>query len=127
MLVNMYNFGAWSPEWAGSLDRIFNTLMHSVFETKSLRLFSILFGFGFALQLAKIMADPEGSLWIYIRRLVILFIFGMAHALIFDGDILMHYAMLGLILVAFQNFSGRVLLTFSLVLLAAFVFLAFNP
>ena len=122
MLVNTYNFGAWSPEWAGSLDRIFNTLMHSVFETKSLRLFSILFGFGFALQLSRILSDPEGSLWIYIRRLVILFIFGMAHALIFDGDILMQYAMLGLILVAFQNFPGKLLLTLSVVLLLAFPF-----
>ncbi len=120
MLVNMYNFGAWSPEWAGTLDRIFSTLMHSVFETKSLRLFSILFGFGFALQLAKITSDPDGSLWIYIRRLVILFFFGMAHALIFDGDILMQYAMLGLILVAFQNFPGKLLLTLSMVLLMAF-------
>jgi uncharacterized protein len=120
MLVNMYNFGAWSPEWTGSLDRIFSTLMHSVFETKSLRLFSILFGFGFALQLAKIMSDPESSLWIYIRRLLILFVFGMAHALIYDGDILMQYAMLGLILVAFQNFPEKVLLTLSLGLLLAF-------
>ena len=122
MLVNMYNFGAWSPEWAGAVDHTFNTLMHSVFETKSLRLFSILFGFGFALQLSRILSDPEGSLWIYIRRLVILFIFGMAHALIFDGDILMQYAMLGLILVAFQNFPGKLLLTLSVVLLLAFPF-----
>lgn len=120
MLVNMYNFGAYSPEWAGSLDRIFSTLMHSLFETKSLRLFSILFGFGFALQLARVLSDSDGSLWIYFRRLAVLFLFGMGHALIFDGDILMQYAMLGLVLVAFQNVPGRILLALSLVLLMAF-------
>ena len=78
-------------------------MMHSLFETKSLRLFSLLFGFGFALQLAKAMSHEGGSLWFYFRRLTILFVFGMVHALFFDGDILMEYAMLGLILVAFRN------------------------
>jgi len=120
LLVNMYNFGAYAPEWTGSVDRAFSILMHSVFETKSWRLFSLLFGFGFALQLAKIMSQAAGSLWLYFRRLLILFVFGMAHALFYDGDILMEYAMLGLILVAFRNVRPRVLLVLAFVLLAAF-------
>lgn len=119
VLVNMYNFGAYSPEWAGPVDRVFSALMHAVFETKSLRLFSMLFGFGFALQLARVLSDPGGSPWVYIRRLAVLFLFGMLHALVFDGDILMEYALLGLVLVAFQNFPGKILLAVSLVLLAA--------
>jgi uncharacterized protein len=120
LLVNMYNFGADAPEWAGSVDRAFSTLMHSVFETKSWRLFSLLFGFGFALQLARVMSQPGGSLWFYFRRLLILFVFGMAHALFYDGDILMEYAALGLILVAFRNVRGRILLILACILLAAF-------
>jgi uncharacterized protein len=101
LLVNMYNFGADTPEWSGLLDSAFRTWMHSFFETKSWRLFSLLFGFGFSLQMAGAMTQTSGSLWFYFRRLTILFVFGMAHALFFDGDILMEYAMLGLILVAF--------------------------
>jgi len=120
LLVNMYNFGADAPEWTGSIDRAFYTLMHSVFETKSWRLFSMLFGFGFALQLARVMSQPSGSLWFYFRRLLILFVFGMAHALLYDGDILMEYAALGLILAAFRNVRGRTLLILACVLLAAF-------
>ena len=120
LLVNMYNFGADAPEWTGFLDRAFGTSMHSIFETKSLRLFSLLFGFGFALQLAKAMSQEGGSLWFYFRRLTILFVFGMVHALFFDGDILMEYAMLGLILVAFRNVRPRTLLLLAFVLLAAF-------
>jgi uncharacterized protein len=85
LLVNMYNFGADAPEWTGFLDRVFSTWMHSLFETKSWRLFSLLFGFGFALQLAGAMSQEGGSLWFYFRRLTILFVFGMAHALFFDG------------------------------------------
>ena len=120
LLVNMYNFGADSPEWTGLTDRAFSTWMHSVFETKSLRLFSLLFGFGFALQLARVMSQKSGALWFYFRRLIILFVLGMAHALFFDGDILMEYAMLGLILVAFRNVRRRTLLILACVLLAAF-------
>jgi uncharacterized protein len=119
LLVNMYNFGAEAPEWTDSVDRVFATLTHSVFETKSWRLFSMLFGFGFALQLARVVAHG-GSLWFYFRRLLILFVFGMAHALFFDGDILMEYAALGLILVAFRNVRQRTLLVLACVLLAAF-------
>jgi len=120
LLVNMYNFGADAPEWTGFLDRAFSTWMHSLFETKSWRLFSLLFGFGFALQLAGAMSQEGGSLWFYFRRLTILFVFGMAHALFFDGDILMEYAMLGLILVAFRNVHHRTLLVLAFVLLAVF-------
>ncbi len=120
LLVNMYNFGADAPEWTGFVDRIFSTWTHSLFETKSLRLFSLLFGFGFALQLASILSHQGRSLWCYFRRLTVLFIFGMAHALFFDGDILMEYAMLGLILVAFRNVAPRTLLILTFALLAAF-------
>ena len=120
LLVNMYNFGAYAPEWTGSVDRAFSTLMHSVFETKSLRLFALLFGFGFALQLARVMSQTTGFPWLYFRRLLILFVFGMAHALFFDGDILMEYAALGLILVAFRNVRQPMLPILACVLLAAF-------
>jgi len=120
LLVNMYGFGAYSSEWNSSVDRVFNTLMHSVFETKSWRLFSMLFGLGFALQLGKAMSQAPGSLWFYFRRLLVLFVFGMAHALIFDGDILMEYALLGIILIAFRNVRLRTLLILACILPAAF-------
>jgi uncharacterized protein len=114
----MYNFGACSAEWAGWFDRISFTATHALIETKSWRLFSILFGFGFSLQLLK--ADTSGSLWFYIRRLVILFFIGMVHALIYDGGILMSYAMLGIVLIAFRKVRQRTLLYLAFILLAIF-------
>ena len=68
LLVNMYNFGAYAPEWTDAIDRASSTLMHSVFETKSWRLFSLLFGFGFALQLAKAMSQARVSLWFLLQK-----------------------------------------------------------
>ena len=120
LLVNMYNFGADAPEWTGLADRVFSTWTHFVFETKSLRLFSLLFGFGFALQLASTISNKDESLWFYFRRLIILFVLGMAHALFYDGDILMEYALMGLILVLFRNVRNRTLLILAVVFLTVF-------
>ena len=79
----------------------------------------MLFAFGFALQLMKADSGP-GFLLTYVRRLAILFVIGMAHALFYDGDILMDYAMLGLVLIAFRNVPIPVLLSAAVLLLAAF-------
>jgi uncharacterized protein len=102
LLVNMYNFGAYSPEWTALADQVSFNVMHGVFETKSWRMFSMLFAFGFALQLMK-AESSTGFIRIYVRRLIILFTIGMLHALFYDGDILMEYAMLGFILILFRN------------------------
>ena len=120
LLVNMYNFGAYSPEWTGTLDRMCASFMHIVFETKSLRLFALLFGFGFALQMGKSVATGAARLRFYYRRLAILFVFGMGHALFFDGDILMEYALLGCFLPLFSRLRTGALVVLAILLLAAF-------
>jgi uncharacterized protein len=120
LLVNMFNFGAYSSEWTDTLDQAFNAAMHAVFETKSWRLFAMLFGFGFALQLAKLHSVGDGNLWFYFRRVTILFGIGMGHALFFDGDILMEYALLGFILPAFRRLRAGTLLALTLLLMFAF-------
>lgn len=120
LLVNMYNFGAYYPEWDGIIDRISFSVMHSVFETKSWRLFSILFGFGFALQMLKIETQGTTSLAFYFRRLFILLFIGMVHTLFYDGDILTQYAVLGIILLLFRRLEERALLLLIVLFLAVF-------
>jgi len=79
-----------------------------------------LFGLSFALQLLG--AEERGSKLapIYLRRLIILFVIGVGHAYIYDGDILMLFAELGLVLVLFRNVPLRLLLVLSVALLAVF-------
>ncbi len=120
LLVNMYNFGASSPIWTAPIDEFAFSVKRFFFETKSWRLFSILFGFGFSLQLLRAEAQGARFLPVYLRRLVILFIFGMGHALISRNDILMEYAQLGLILVVFRRFPPKALLVLVATLLMAF-------
>jgi uncharacterized protein len=120
LLVNMYNFGATSPIWTSPIDKAALSVMRFFFETKSWRLFTFLFGLGFSLQFIR--AEARGvRFWpTYLRRLAILFLIGMAHALLYDGDVLMAYAMLGVLLIPFRNASPRLLLSLAVVLLAVF-------
>ena len=120
LLVNMYGFGADSIAWSSATDRLAYAAMHVFFESKSWTLFSMLFGFGFALQLERARAKGFPILPAYLRRLAVLFALGAAHALLYDGDILMLYAELGLGLLAVRRLSTR-----SLLLLAAGLMLVF--
>ena len=120
LLVNMFNFGAGSIIWIEPIDEAAFSISRFLFETKSWRLFSFLFGFGFALQFIR--ADERGSklLSTYAWRLVILFVFGMANALLYDGDILMYYAELGLVLILFRKVPPKVLVLVAAALLLVF-------
>jgi uncharacterized protein len=120
ILVNMFNFGSGGLFWNEPIDEFAWSVKRFFFETKSWRLFAFLFGFGFALQLIRATECGAKFTPIYIRRLVILFIFGAVHAVIYDGDILMHYAELGLVLMLFRNVQPKLLLVLSVCLLAVF-------
>jgi len=120
LLVNMYNFGAYSIAWSSPADQLAFAVMRFFFEAKSWTLFSILFGFGFALQLLSAETRGVSILPFYLRRMAALFAFGAVHALFYDGDILMLYAELGLGLLLVRRLPTRGLLLLALGLLLVF-------
>ncbi len=120
LLVNMYNFGADSIAWNSLTDQVAFAIKRVFFESKSWTLFSMLFGFGFALQLQRADARGLRVLPAYLRRLAVLFALGAAHALLFDGDILMLYAELGLGLLVLRHFPTRGLLFLAVGLMLVF-------
>jgi uncharacterized protein len=120
LLVNMYGFGADSIAWDSPVDRLAFAFMRVFCEAKSWTLFSILFGFGFALQLLSAEKRGVSILPFYVRRMAALFAFGATHALFYDGDILMLYAELGLGLLLVRRLPTRGLLLLALGLLLVF-------
>jgi len=120
LLVNLYGFGADSVAWNSPIDQLASTLMLVFFESTSLILFSMLFGFGFAVQLERADAQGFRILSAYLRRLAVLFALGAAHALLYDGDILMLYAELGLGLLVVRRLPTRWLLLVAAGLMLAF-------
>lgn len=88
-------------------------------ETKFYPIFSFLFGLGFALQIQR--AEQRGTRFVpfYLRRLFILLLIGLAHAIfIWVGDILVLYALLGaLLLLFFRRRAPRTLLIWAGIML----------
>lgn len=73
---------------------------------KAMTLLTLLFGLGFALQLAR--GVPTAG---FVRRQAALFAIGAAHALLlWWGDVTWNYAVVGLALLAFRRSSPRALL-----------------
>jgi uncharacterized protein len=95
---------------------------HLLVDGKFYTLFSLLFGAGFALQLERLARRGHDGLRIYRRRVLVLLGFGLMHCyLVWDGDILLLYALLGLVLPLFYRWRDRSLL------LAAFVLIFVVP
>ena len=114
-----YGSGLHDPAWAGKVDGLVRDVISALFETKFYLLFSFLFGYSFTLQLAS--ADREGAAFVprFLRRLLGLALFGIGHALLlFQGDILLTYALLGLLLLGLRQLAPRTAMTLAVTLLA---------
>ena len=96
------------------LDDMVSALVRFAFEGKFFTIFSLLFGIGVALQTSR--GHSSGML---LRRLFLLALFGAVHiSLFWWGDILLHYALLGVTLVLTRRWSARRLVRTACVLLA---------
>lgn len=99
-------------------DRIVHFLQYIFIDGKFYTLFSILFGIGFSIILSNAIKKGTNGLWIFYRRMAILACIGFLHLmLLWSGDILLLYALLGMLLPLFRNVSNKGLL------MAAMIFL----
>lgn len=81
------------------LDYAAGWLVMAFVQGKFWLLFSLLFGMGFALMMERAEARGGGFGGVYLRRLLVLALFGAAHAvLLWPGDILLPYAIVGLLM-----------------------------
>ena len=107
LLVNVFSFGADYPAWSGVTDQVAWQVKHVFFETKFWMLYSLLFGMGFFLQISSAGYTLARSL----RRLGVLMAMGCLHGLLFEGDILMLYAELGVLLLLLYRLPTQWLLS----------------
>ena len=99
-----------------SVDRVVEFTEHVLVEGKFYSIFSLLFGIGFGLQLAR---GGPASVARFRRRLRVLLLIGAVHALlIWAGDILLLYALLGFSMPWFAKKDARSLLRWTVGLLA---------
>ena len=97
--------------WDRVADRLADLAIRFLAEGKFYTIFSFLFGFGLAMQMTR--AESRGARFVplYARRLSVLLLIGAMHAvLLWIGDILMTYAVLGFLLILFRHRSRRALI-----------------
>lgn len=116
---SLYHNDLKSPWLFPKLDSLTVWLQHVFIEGKFYSIFSILFGWGMALQLKRLK-----DVAILQRRLTFLVLFGGLHMLLlWEGDIVMLYGLLGFVLVALRSLSPKKLLLIGVALLLSPVLL----
>ena len=119
-------YGVWNlaPEPVSLIDRALLWCQTWLVEERFYSLLGFLFGIGFAIQLGRAGARAAEARKIFVRRMLVLLGFGLIHGfLIWRGDILTYYALIGLLLLVYERLSPKWLLvataaTFLLVPLA---------
>jgi uncharacterized protein len=85
-------------------DRVADALIYILVQGKFYTLFSLLFGMGFAVMIARAHAAGRAFVPVYLRRTLALLVIGLAHALlVWSGDILTVYALIALVLLLFRK------------------------
>jgi uncharacterized protein len=83
-------------------DRAADTLVYLFVQGKFYPLFSLLFGMGFAVMLARAESAERPFFMTYLCRVLALLVIGLAHALlVWPGDILVSYALVAVVLLLF--------------------------
>jgi len=109
MAISLYGFDQASLE--GGINRVTAFLVTMLAQTKFYLLFSFLFGYS---SMFIIRDDTRPRRRVYRRRLLALFILGVLHyVLLFIGDILVAYSVLGLALMLMFKRTNKTLLVTS--------------
>ena len=84
-----------------AVDRALKAFLAAAVELKALALFSFLFGVGLAIQFDRLAGNPRRFI-LLVRRLAVLLAIGLVHLyLIWNGDILVEYAIAGFVVLPF--------------------------
>ena len=126
LLMNVVSFKYgqvpyWNLSAGGSetwLDWAVGILGEVFVDQKFMGLFSLLFGAGVMLFIDRASRRERHPVWLNLWRNLLLLGIGILHFLLWEGDVLMLYAIASAILICFRNLSAR-----TLIVLGTIVFL----
>lgn len=104
-----------TPEVFKPVDPFMERLIRFLFSGKAYSIFSLMFGFSFFIQMDRNRARGIDFKWRFLWRLTLLLCIGYIHSLMYDGDILSIYALLGIPLVFLFPLNKKVLLWISVI------------
>ncbi|MFA8451032.1 MAG: DUF418 domain-containing protein [Bacteroidales bacterium] len=92
---------------------------------KAYPMFCMLFGISFYLQYEKRLKSKGNFIRFFSWRMILLFLIGFAHLLLWPGDVVHFYALVGLLLIPFRQMSSKFFLFAAAFLFAASIAIAF--
>ncbi len=117
--LSMYNPGSLAPSgFYSAYDKTMIFVLYWFVEGKFYSIFSLLFGWGLALQMKRSQGAEEPLVVspLIRRRLLFMFLLGFVHlAFIWNGDIVAFYALVAWALIFFINFPPKRLVQLSVV------------
>jgi len=118
---SLYTFLSGSEQAAmptAHADKVIRFIQLMLVDGKFYSIFSVLFGIGFSIILANAVKKGADGIRIFYRRMIGLLIIGLIHLkFIWNGDILMLYALMGMMLPLFRNCTVKGLLSWAAVML----------
>lgn len=130
---NFYSFPDAANETIKALDTTLWDMMFFAFSGKTYAIFALLFGFTFYLQSRSSEKRGEDFRNRYMWRLLLLLGFGFINAAFFPGEILVLYALVGLVLVPVRYWGNKALFAMAVFLMlqpvewVKILYSVFNP
>ena len=112
-----YYFPEALPEWMKILDKIIWESLFFLFGGKSYAIFALLFGFSFYIQNDNQEKKGNDFRLRFLWRLLLLLGFGLFNTVFYEGDILMLYAVLGLVLILVCKWNDKAVFIAALILM----------
>ena len=105
-------------QFTSGIDAFAQQLLQLFFYTKFFPIFSLLFGVGIAMQARKLQEKKIALRPFFMRRMLFLFLFGVLHILLlWSGDVVHLYAILGLLMIVLFRIPAKWLLILSVIVL----------
>ncbi len=114
---NLFHTPEWQPQWLSGLDSAVTDVVWFLLAGKAYATFSLLFGFSFYIQMRNARLRGVDFRLRFAWRMLLLAGFAQLHALFYNGDILLFYAVCGLILIPASSWSNRTVLIVAGILL----------
>ena len=105
------------PAWLNTMDEIIWGTMFFLIGGKGYAIFALLFGFTFSLMYGKQLAKGIDFGPRFMWRMLLLACFALFNGMFFPGEVLMMYALAGVVLFVVRNFNDTALLIAAFVLL----------
>jgi len=114
--ASFYHFSAFYGGLENALDATIYQWMMNLGADKFIFLFSFLFGYSFWMLQGKFPDNDKSFSGFYFRRMLALGLIGLLHILLlWAGDILFMYCLLGLVLLLFRKFKNSSLISLAVI------------